>query len=122
MGSESDGNQYSSAVYLILHTIYIQRHSPDLCYTNIPAVFGSFGSGYFLFRFGSTFLQLHACNLPSYASWKLKGHRDTLDIPPSKEQLMDNVEQMSARNIPDLSRTNHVTNMLVMLVVVVVVG
>ena len=26
---------------------------------------------------------------------------------------MDNVEQMSARNIPDLSRPNHVTNMLV---------
>ena len=26
---------------------------------------------------------------------------------------MDNVYQMSARNIPDLSRTNHVTNMLV---------
>ena len=48
-----------------------------------------------------------------YASWKLEGHQDTLDIPHNKEQLMDNVEQMSARNIPDLSRPNHVTNMLV---------
>ena len=40
-----------------------------------------------------------------------KGHRDTLDIPGphSKEQLMENVYQMSARNIPDLSRSNHVT-------------
>ena len=31
---------------------------------------------------------------------------------------MDNVEQMSARNIPDLSRPNHVTNMLVVVEVV----
>ena len=31
---------------------------------------------------------------------------------------MDNVEQMSARNIPDLSRPNHVTNMLVVVVAV----
>ena len=53
-----------------------------------------------------------------------KGHRDTLDIPGphSKEQLMENVYQMSARNIPDLSRSNHVTAMLVVVVVVVVVG
>ena len=63
----------------------------------------------------------YPCNLPSYyyASWKLKGHRDKLDIPGphSKEQLMDNVCQMSARNIPDLSRSNPVSNMLVVVVV-----
>ena len=116
MGSESDGNQYDMILYFILQTIYTNRDTVQTFVTQ------KICSGYFLFRFGSNYLQLPDSNIPSYALCKLEGHQDTLDIPHNKEQLMDNVEQMSARNIPDLSRTNHVTNMLVVMAGMMGVG